>query len=149
MFVVADADTGGMALAIPVVLFALLATALWLLRDTPVRTQLGVVAIGVVAAAIVGLGAYELARIGSMYRSTTTVRSLVRATANSLEAGECERARAAFVAAEDAIARGNGGLIKTAQGLVRELDSGTATESEPAADGGTLDADKPSQSTNG
>jgi hypothetical protein len=42
-----------MALAIPVVLFALLATALWLLRDTPVRTQLGVVAIGVVAAAIV------------------------------------------------------------------------------------------------
>ena len=138
-----------MTLAIPAVLIGLLALALWLLRDTPIRTRLGVVAIGAAAAAIVGLVAAELARIDSMYQEPSTLRSLVRVTASSLDAGECERARAAFVAAEDAIARGDGGLIKTAQGLVRELDSGTATESEPAADGGTLDADKPSQSTNG
>jgi hypothetical protein len=138
-----------MTLAIPIVLIGLLALALWLLRDTPIRTRLGVVAIGAAAAAIVGLVAAELARIDSMYQEPSTLRSLVRVTASALDAGECERARAAFVAAEDAIARGDGGLIKTAQGLVRELDSGTATESEPAADGGTLDADKPSQSTNG
>ena len=138
-----------MTLAIAAVLIGLLALALWLLRDTPIRTRLGVVAIGAAAAAIVGLVAAELARIDSMYQEPSTLRSLVRVTASSLDAGECERARAAFVAAEDAIARGDGGLIKTAQGLVRELDSGTATESDPAADDGTLDADKPSQSTNG
>jgi hypothetical protein len=138
-----------MTLAIPAVLIGLLALALWLLRDTPIRTRLGVVAIGAAAAAIVGLVAAEFARINSFYQEPSTLRSLVRVTASSLEAGDCERTRAAFVAAEDAIARGDGGLIKTAQGIVRELDSGTATESEPAADDGTLDADKPSQSTNG
>jgi len=61
-------DTDAMALAIPLILFGLLAAALWILRETPLRVRLGVSAIGIVAVATAGLLGFELGRIGSMYR---------------------------------------------------------------------------------
>lgn len=125
-------DTDAMALAIPLILFGLLAAALWILRETPLRVRLGVSAIGIVAVATAGLLGFELGRIDSMYRSGSTLVQLIRNTSKSLDGGECDRAQAAYSRAAGALEQGTG-AVEAAQEIARGLDPAQPTPPAPAA----------------
>jgi len=125
-------DTDAMALAIPLILFGLLAAALWILRETPLRVRLGVSAIGIVAVATAGLLGFELGRIGSMYRSGSTLVQLIRNTSKSLESGECDRTRAAYASAVGALEQGSG-AVDAAKDIAGALDPARPTPPAPVA----------------
>lgn len=126
------ADTAAMLLAIPLMFVGLLAAVLWLLRESPLRVRLGLSVIGLVASATAALLGFELGRIDSMYRSGAALVQLIRATSRTLDAGECDRAQAAYARAAGALEKGTG-AVPAAKDIARALDPAQPTPPEPAA----------------